>query len=65
MRQGIPHEQRLILTGYGNFRQHHRQAHDLMTRSGILHAYRDGPERKHDWHSGWVEETVGLLLEDR
>lgn len=54
---------RLILTGYGNFRQHHQQAHDLMVRLGIVHAYRDGPQRKHDWHSGWVDEAVRLLLE--
>jgi len=54
---------RLILTGYGNFREHHRQVHDLMTRLGILHEYRDGPERKHDWHSGWVEEAAALLFD--
>lgn len=56
-------ELRLILMGYGNFRQHHREAHDLMTRLGILHEYRDGPERKHDWHSGWMEEAVALLFD--
>jgi S-formylglutathione hydrolase FrmB len=55
-------EHRLILTGYGNFRQHHDQVHDRMTRLGIRHEYRDGPPRAHDWHSGWVEETVSLLL---
>ncbi|NUQ65598.1 MAG: hypothetical protein HUU20_24275 [Pirellulales bacterium] len=53
---------RLVLTGYGNFREHHQQAHDLMMRLGVAHEYRDGPARKHDWHSGWVEEAVGLLL---
>lgn len=55
-------ESRLVLTGYGNFRQHHRDVHDLLTRLGIRHEYLDGPERKHDWHSGWVEEAVGLLF---
>jgi S-formylglutathione hydrolase FrmB len=56
---------RLVLTGYGNFRQHHQQAHDLMAKLGIAHDYRDGPARKHDWHSGWVEEAVELLFQDR
>jgi hypothetical protein len=28
----------------------------------VSHEYRDGPARKHDWHSGWVAEAVGLLL---
>lgn len=55
-------QNRIILTGYGNFRQHHQQAHDLMKKLGIPHEYRDGPQRKHDWHSGWVEEAVELLL---
>jgi S-formylglutathione hydrolase FrmB len=55
-------EPRLILLSYGNFREHHQQAHELMTRLGIAHQYRDGPQRKHDWHSGWVEEAVELLF---
>jgi ribosomal protein L7/L12 len=55
-------EERLILLGYGNFRDHHRQAHALMERLGIPHTYRDGPEREHDWHSGWVPEAVELLM---
>lgn len=58
-------EIRLILVGYGNFRQHHQQAHELMTKLGIPHDYRDGLKRKHDWHSGWVEEAVALLLNGR
>jgi hypothetical protein len=58
-------EERLILLGYGNFRDHHRQAHALMKRLGIPHAYRDGPEREHDWHSGWVPEAAELLLLDQ
>jgi len=53
---------RLILTGYGNFREHHQQAHRLLLDLKIPHEYRDGPQRKHDWHSGWVEEAVELLL---
>jgi len=53
---------RLILLGYGNFRDHHQQAHALMEKRGIGHEYRDGPARKHDWHSGWVPEAVSLLF---
>ena len=41
-----------------------RRLDALMDRLGIPHAYRDGPERPHDWHGGWVPEAVGLLLED-
>jgi DNA-binding beta-propeller fold protein YncE/S-formylglutathione hydrolase FrmB len=55
-------EKRLILLGYGNFRAEHEKTHDLMMRLKIAHDYRDGPERKHDWHSGWVKEAVELLL---
>jgi S-formylglutathione hydrolase FrmB len=56
---------RLILLGYGGFRGHHEQAHALMQKLGIDHEYRDGPARKHDWHSGWVSEAVELLLAGR
>jgi S-formylglutathione hydrolase FrmB len=53
---------RLILTGYGSFREDHENTHKLLELFKIPHVYRDGPERKHDWHSGWVEEAVELLL---
>jgi len=55
---------RLILTGYGSFREEHARAHDLMSELKIPHVYRDGPKREHDWHSGWVSEAVELLLQD-
>ncbi len=55
-------EKRLILVGYGNFREQHQKAHALMTDLKIAHEYRDGPARNHDWHSGWVAEAVSLLL---
>lgn len=54
---------RLILLGYGNFRDHHQKVHALMAKRKIDHEYRDGPARKHEWGSGWVPEAVGLLLE--
>ena len=36
--------------------------HALLDELKIPHEYRDGPLRKHDWHSGWVSEAVELLL---
>jgi S-formylglutathione hydrolase FrmB len=57
-------QSRLILTGYfGDFRQHHIALHELMKEQGILHQYRDGPTRKHDWHSGWLAEALELMFE--
>jgi enterochelin esterase-like enzyme len=55
-------EPRLVLLGYGNFRDHHRQAQELMEKLKVAYEYRDGPARKHDWHSGWVKEAAELLL---
>lgn len=54
--------QRLILTGFGSFRREHEQVHGWMQGHKIPHEYRDGPQRKHDWHSGWVVEAVELLF---
>lgn len=54
---------RLILTGYAaGFRQEHIAMHNLLKELRILHEHRDGPQRKHEWHSGWVPEAVELLL---
>jgi hypothetical protein len=55
---------RLVIMGYGNFRREHEQLHSLMTELQVPHWYRDGPQRQHDWHSGWVEEAVALLLDN-
>lgn len=52
---------RLVLLGYGNFREQHVRVHEEMLRWGIPHVYRDGPARKHHWDSGWVGEAVELL----
>jgi S-formylglutathione hydrolase FrmB len=54
---------RLALFGYGNFRDAHKSVHVLMDRLKIAHEYKDGPRRKHDWHSGWVKEAAGFLVE--
>jgi S-formylglutathione hydrolase FrmB len=53
---------RLAVHGYGNFRPAHQAVHDLMTRLKVPHDYQDGPERKHDWHSGWVAAAVEFLV---
>jgi hypothetical protein len=53
--------QRLAVLGYGNFRGEHEAVHALMERLKVSHEYRDGPKRRHDWHSGWVDEAVGFL----
>lgn len=55
-------EKRLILTGNSNFREHHLQTHDLLEDLNIPHDFRLGPERLHVWHSGWMPESVELLL---
>jgi S-formylglutathione hydrolase FrmB len=53
---------RLVLTGYDNFRTDHQQLHSLLRKLKIIHKYRDGPWRKHNWHSGWMAQTVDLLV---
>jgi hypothetical protein len=53
-----------VLTGYDAFRLDHQAAHRRMVALGIPHIYRDGPLRKHGWHSGWLPNAVDLLLAD-
>lgn len=53
---------RLILLGYGGFRDDHLNTHKQLDELEIPHVYRDGPARKHDWHSGWFREACELLL---
>ena len=55
-------QDRFVLTGFGNFRADHVQTHDQLEKLQIRHDYEDGPQRKHDWHSGWVAPTTRLLL---
>ena len=60
LRQGC----RLVLTGYAaGFREHHVSMHRLLDGLEIPHVYRDGPQRKHHWQSGWLEESVSMLAE--
>ncbi len=59
--QSLGPEPRLLLMGYDNFRTPTQQAHALMEELKIPHAYRDGPQRKHHWNTGWVEEAARWL----
>ena len=53
---------RLVLTGYdGSFRRQHQQMHALLEKLGVPHIYRDGPQRRHHWESGWLGEAVELM----
>jgi S-formylglutathione hydrolase FrmB len=58
-------ETRLVHFGYGNFRDHHERAEELLAELGIGRRYKDGPRRRHDWHSGWLPEAVGMLLQKK
>lgn len=58
----LPKNTRLFLLGYGNFRSEHGQVHTLLDTMKIPHTYRDGPARKHDWHSGWVKDAFERLV---
>ena len=53
---------RLIHLGYGNFRQAHQEMEALLLSVDVPHVYRDGPERRHHWDSGWMPEAVGELM---
>jgi len=55
---------RLILLGFGNFKDQTEQAHALMRDLGIPHVFENNVRRKHDWHSGWFAGAVRLLMQD-
>ena len=60
---GLDEVPRLVLTGYDkSFRVQHQQMHKLLEELQISHIYRDGPQRRHHWESGWVAEAAELLL---
>lgn len=54
---------RLIHLGYGNFKDHHIQFEALLNQHNVSHIYRHGPQRKHEWRSGWLLEAVELLVQ--
>ncbi len=59
----LRHQSRLVLTGYGNFREHHTRAHRYLQQLGVRHTYLDGPQREHCWDSGWLPEATSLLFD--
>jgi S-formylglutathione hydrolase FrmB len=54
-------EPRLMLTGWDFYRDQTVNAHRLLQQLKIPHVYRDGPQRKHHWNSGWMAELVGWI----
>ncbi len=55
-------QSRLVLLGYGNFRNDHQQLREHLLSQNVPHSYRDGPRRKHAWDSGWLPEAIELLV---
>lgn len=53
---------RLIHIGHGNFRAEHIEFESLLNRLKVSHLHQDGPNRKHVWESGWVEDAALLVL---
>lgn len=53
---------RLVLNGFGNFREHHVKAHRLLEELQIPSSWREGWFRPHAWNGGWLEETLTELL---
>lgn len=53
---------RLMMTGAANFHEEHIRMRALLEELRVPFVDRDGPMRKHDWHSGWVAEGVELLM---
>lgn len=53
---------RLVLGGYGGFRDATDQAHARMQALGIPHAFDNTTRRAHRWDSGWFAETVARLV---
>lgn len=52
---------RLILLGYGGFRQQMQKVHELMQQLQIPHVYANEARRQHDWRSGWLAGAVEML----
>ena len=55
---------RLIHLGYGNFQSQHVEFEALLNAHNISHVYQNGPSRKHDWNSGWVDDAARLLFSE-
>ncbi|QDU79692.1 Putative esterase [Polystyrenella longa] len=57
-------EPRLYHWGYDAFREQHEEMNALLRQLEIKSIYRDGPQRKHHWESGWLADAVELLLKE-
>jgi S-formylglutathione hydrolase FrmB len=53
---------RLAIFGYDNFRDQHETIRHQLEELKIPHIYRDGPQRKHVWSSGWISEAAEFLV---
>jgi hypothetical protein len=50
--------QRVVMHGFGMFREHLVAAHELMTGLEIPHTYSNFIQREHHWESGWMEPLI-------
>ena len=55
-------EPRLMLTGWDFYRDQTHGARKLMQEPKIPHVYRDGPQRKHHWNSGWMADLARWVV---
>lgn len=53
---------RLVLLGYGLYRDDDIRVHEQLTALGIPHYWEHGPERNHTWESGWLESAITALV---
>ena len=51
-----------MLAGFDFYRDQTVKAHRLMQTLKVPHAWRDGPQRRHQWNSGWVAELARWLV---
>lgn len=53
---------RLVLLGYGLYRDDDLRVHAQLANLGVPHHWVHGPERKHTWESGWLEPAIAALV---
>ena len=51
-------EPRLLLAGWDFYRGQTQDARKLLQALKIPHVYRDGPQRRHHWNSGWMGDLA-------
>lgn len=55
-------EPRLMLAGWDFYRDQTVAARRLLQQFKVPHAYRDGPQRKHHWNSGWMDDLARWVV---